>query len=106
MPEERRRDQPGRVAHVRQTAEAKINSAAVRPFPAPFDKLRAGSRAILSLPKDDGDAPRLVGGEHLGLHGLRFGCLAVHVRQRLPVGVAHDIAVRRLVGAPGRQEAA
>jgi hypothetical protein len=55
--------------------EADINSritldtlSHARPSRAPFDKLRAGSRAILSLSKDDGDAPRLVGGEHLGLH--------------------------------------
>jgi hypothetical protein len=43
----------------------------------------SGNRAILSLPKDDGDPPRLVGREHFGLPRLRL-----------------------LVGAPGRREAA
>jgi len=57
------------------------------------------------LSKDDGDPPRFVGREHLCLHRLHEWRLAVDVGD-LPVGVADDITVRRLVGAPGRQEAA
>jgi hypothetical protein len=45
------------------------------------------SRAILSLSKDDGDPPRLVGREHLGLPRLGFALSRVDVRDRLPVGV-------------------
>ena len=44
--------------------------------------------------------------EHLRLPRLRFALSREDVRQRLPVGVSHDVAAGHLAGAPGRREAA
>ena len=67
----------------------------------------------LALPEELGqprrvhrDAPRLVGREHLCLARIGLTVAAVEIRQRLAVGVAHDVAAGDLVGAPGRREAA
>jgi hypothetical protein len=54
----------------------------------------------------DGDPSGLVFREHLRLPRLDLGGAAVDVGDRLPVGVADDIAARYLVGTPGRREAA
>jgi hypothetical protein len=56
----------------------------------------------LRQPRDvDGDASRLVCGQH-----LRLPRLGLNVRKFLPVGVPDDITVRRPVGAPWRRDAA
>jgi hypothetical protein len=56
--------------------------------PAPFVAVNEGVAALLRLPlpeqprqpRDvDGDAPRLVGRQHLSLHRLRFGRPAVQI---------------------------
>jgi hypothetical protein len=60
---------------------------------------RAHSRLALALakqlrqPRDvDGDAPRLVLRQHLGLQRFGFTVSGIDVRERLPVGIADDIA--------------
>jgi hypothetical protein len=60
----------------------------------------SGSRAMSMA------SPRFVLREHLGLPRLGLVLSRVEVGERLPVGVADDIAAGDLVGAPGRREAA
>jgi hypothetical protein len=48
----------------------------------------------------------LVFGEHLGLHRLGFGLPGINVRERLPVGIADDVAAGHPVSAPGRRKSA
>ena len=53
----------------------------------------------LRQPRDvDGDPPRFVGGEHLRLPRLGLVVSRIDVRDRLPVGVSHDVAARYPVG--------
>jgi hypothetical protein len=61
----------------------------------------------LRQPRDvDGDRPRLVFRQHLGLQRFGFAFSGVDVGDRLTVGVTDDIAAGDLFGAPGRREAA
>jgi hypothetical protein len=52
------------------------------------------------------DPSNLVVREHLRLPSLIFVVARIEVRERLSVGVSHDVTARYLVGAPGRREAA
>jgi hypothetical protein len=52
-----------------------------------------------------GDAPRLVAGEQLGRRPSSRLILEMDVSERLPVGVAYDEALRKLLDRPRRREA-
>ena len=89
----RRRDDPNirwaqAVTASGPLAEQKVRGLSVRPA----EELPGAPAAISAAGDVDGDAPRLVLGQHLGLQRLVLGCPAVDVGKGLVVCVADDIA--------------
>jgi hypothetical protein len=77
---------------------------------SPDERLLASSPACCSIaitlpkqirqPRDvDGDPPRFVFRQHLGLQRFGFAVTGIDVREPLPVGVADDVAAGGILSA-------